>query len=98
VHSASFAAVPHVVAILSIDPLRCDSSYLQFPAWIEICRVKTKSSIPADLEKAYFAALQELPALAARWAAQPWSDEDLACALCAIWRATIILTGQRQLS
>jgi hypothetical protein len=40
VYSASFAAVPHVVAALEQDPAQAGSSYFQFPAWVEICRVK----------------------------------------------------------
>ena len=84
VYSASFAAVPHVVAALASDPLRCDSSYFHFPAWIEICRVKKKTPIPADLERPYFEALKALPALAAKWAEKPWTDSDLACVMCAL--------------
>jgi hypothetical protein len=40
VYSASFAAVPHVVAALATDPARADASFFQFPAWVEICRAK----------------------------------------------------------
>jgi hypothetical protein len=84
VHSASFAAVSHVVAALASDPLRCDWTYFQFPAWIEICRVKKGAPIPSDLEEAYFEALRALPGLAAKWAEKPWADSDLACVLSAI--------------
>jgi len=84
VHSASFAAVPHVVSALAANPLRCDSGYFQFPAWIEICRVKTGAKIPADLEQAYFDALDSLPELAAKWAVQEWTDSDLASVMSAL--------------
>jgi len=84
VHSASFAAVPHIVAALASDPIRCDSAYFQFPAWIEICRVKRNVPIPADLEQSYVEAIKSLPALAARWAEKPWSDSGLACVMCAL--------------
>ena len=36
VFSASFAAVPHVIEALSSDLTAADSSYFQFPAWVEI--------------------------------------------------------------
>ncbi len=84
VHSASFAAVPHVVAILASNPLRCDSAYFQFPAWIEICRVKKKAPIPPDLEQPYFDALKALPTLAAKWSEKAWTDTELACVMCAL--------------
>jgi hypothetical protein len=38
VYSASFAAVPHVVAALATDPVRASGAYFQFPAWVEIRR------------------------------------------------------------
>src|SRR5437016_5183146 len=52
VYSASFAAVPHVVAALATNPLRCDSSYIHLPAWVEICRVKNNTLIPAEIGRA----------------------------------------------
>lgn len=84
VYPASFAAVPHVVAALDKDPLSCDAAYFQFPAWVEICRVKKGVDIPEDLRESYFAAVAALPALAGRWAEKPWSDADLACAMGAV--------------
>jgi hypothetical protein len=84
VYSASFAAVPHVVAALAIDPIGCDSTYFHFPAWVEICRVTKNVPIPADLHARYFESLRSLPALAAKWAEKPWSDADLACVMAAL--------------
>src|SRR5688572_14620061 len=46
VYSASFAAVPHVIEALARAPERADSSYFQFPAWIEICRAKSAVEVP----------------------------------------------------
>jgi hypothetical protein len=46
VYSASFAAVPHVIAALAIDPPNADSAYFQFPAWVEICRVRNSAAVP----------------------------------------------------
>jgi hypothetical protein len=84
VYSASFAAVPYVVQALSSAPTKADFSYFQFPAWVEICRAKTQVEIPEDLQPAYFAALSQLPALAAAASARPWEPDFLACALAAV--------------
>jgi hypothetical protein len=85
VYSATFAAVPHIVRALSSDPTRATFTYFQFPAWVEVCRHKHGTPIPADLEQAYFLALQELPRLVAEAAAAAWdNDLVLPCALAAI--------------
>lgn len=84
VYSASFAAVPHVIAVLASDPMRCDSVYFQFPAWVEICRINRSVLVPPDLREAYFDSLASLPMHAARWAGKAWSDSDLVCVLGAI--------------
>ena len=84
VYSASFAAVPHVISVLASDPMRCDSAYFQFPAWVEICRINKSVPVPSDLQQAYFDSLVSLPMLAARWADKAWSDSDLVCVLSAI--------------
>lgn len=65
VYSASFAAVPHVIDALASAPLKADFSYFQFPAWVEVCRVKNGVSIPEDIAPAYFESLSRLPALVA---------------------------------
>lgn len=84
VYSASFAAVPHVIRALSIAPTRADSSFFHFPAWVEICRQKSNTSIPEDLRQAYFDALACLPSLVAAAAGREWDGGTLACALSAI--------------
>ena len=84
VHSASFAAVPHVVSCLSTDPRRADFSFLQLPAWIEICRQKKSVLIPDDLAPAYWAALARLPHLVSEAADREWDDDFLSCALAAV--------------
>lgn len=84
VYTASFAAVPHVVAALATDPGRADASYFQFPAWVEVCRRRKGVRIPPDLEPAYSAALARLPMLVAEAATEPWTPELLSCALAAI--------------
>src|ERR1700741_1246542 len=60
VYSASFAAVPHVVRALASAPAAADSTYFQFPAWVEICRSKNGMAVPEDLAPAYFDALSQL--------------------------------------
>ena len=84
VYSASFAAVPHVIRALSIAPTKADSSFFHFPAWVEICRPKTKTPIPEDLRQAYFDALARLPPLVAVAADREWDSSTLACILSAI--------------
>jgi hypothetical protein len=84
VYSASFAAVPHVVAALATAPSKADFSYFQFPAWVEVCRRQKLVPIPVDLEPAYAAALARLPRLVAEAATEPWTPELLSCALAAI--------------
>lgn len=75
VYSASFAAVPHVIEALARDPLNADSTYFQFPAWVEICRAKQNVTIPADLRDDYFTALARIPQLVAACAAKDWDSE-----------------------
>jgi hypothetical protein len=84
VYSASFAAVPHVVRALASAPLKADFAYFQFPAWVEICRLKNTVEIPDDLSAAYFAALARLPTLVAAASEKHWDDTFLQSALSAI--------------
>jgi hypothetical protein len=84
IYSASFAAVPHVVAALESSPATAHFTYLQFPAWVEICRAKNEIPVPEDLAPAYFAALSRLPSLVAAASLREWDEDFLACALSAI--------------
>ena len=84
VYSASFATVPHVIAALGTAPTRADSSYFQFPAWVEICRRRREVQIPNDLQPAYSEALSKLPGLVAAASSRDWDAEFLACALSSI--------------
>jgi hypothetical protein len=84
VYPASFAAVPHVVHCLSLDPSKADLSYFQFSAWVEICRQKNAVPVPKELEAAYFDALAKLPCLVAAAADRKWDSDFLCCALSAI--------------
>lgn len=84
VYSASFAAVPHVIAALAISPSEADESFFQFPAWIEICRAKNCVEIPQYLKAPYFEALARLPALVAQASTHQWDTGFLVSALSAI--------------
>ncbi|MCK9193245.1 MAG: hypothetical protein M0P19_05155 [Nevskia sp.] len=84
VYSASFAAVPHVVAALATNPSQACSTYFQFPAWVEICRKQKGVAVPSDLQSAYAQALSKLPALVAAASFREWDAGFLACALSAI--------------
>ena len=84
VYSASFAAVPHVVAALALGPAEADESFFQFPAWVEICREKRRVPIPHDLDASYFGSLARLPQLVSVAACNPWDAGRLACVLSAI--------------
>ena len=84
VYPATFAAVPHVVYILSQDPTKADFSFFHFPAWVEICRQKKAVIIPQDLEVDYFSALKQLPHLVAAASDRAWDESFLVSALSAI--------------
>jgi len=84
VYSASFAAVPHVVAALATAPSKAGESFFQFPAWVEICRAKNQVEVPPDLQGAYFESLAQLPGLAAQALGGNREAGFLACALSAI--------------
>jgi hypothetical protein len=84
VYAASFAAVPHVIEAIATDPTGAGFTFFQFPAWIEICRIRNGTPIPDDLSGPYFAALGRLPRLVAEAAARPWDRGLLACALASV--------------
>lgn len=84
VYSASFAAVPYVIEALASAPLKADSSYFQFPAWVEVSRAKKGVAIPEDIAPAYFESLSRLPALVAAAASRHWDEGFLCCALSAV--------------
>jgi hypothetical protein len=84
VYPASFAAVPHIIDALSRLPATADEVYFHFPAWVEICRHKTGSEIPQELDQPYREALSRLPGLVASASGRPWSTTFTACALAAV--------------
>jgi hypothetical protein len=84
VYSASFAAVPHVIAVIAADPGKASADYFHFPVWVEICRRRKAVSVPADLDTAYVEALAKLPKLVCSAVEFNWSENFLLCALSAI--------------
>jgi hypothetical protein len=90
VYSASFAAVPHVIAALSKAPTAAHESYFHFPAWVEICREKQGVEVPGELRDAYLASLSRLPHLVSLAAENAWDRGFLACAMA----AAVVAKGQ----
>jgi hypothetical protein len=88
VYPASFAAVPHVVNLLAIDPRRAGADFLHFPAWVEICRRNKNVAVPDDLRADYEAALSQLPSLAVR-VLEGRNDPDLLRCACAAISAVL---------
>ena len=84
VYTASFAAVPHIIRVLSSDPLRADFSFFQLPACVEITRARDEFPIPADLRQPYTEAMRRLPVLVGAAAARQWDESLLCCALSAV--------------
>ena len=84
VYPASFAAVPHVVRVLSTDPTRASYVYFQFPAWVEICRQRHQVDVPNNLAAAYFQSIKRLATLVGEAAAGDWDGNLLAAAMSAL--------------
>ncbi len=84
VYSASFAAVPHVVAAAERNPTKASETYFQFPACVEISRQQNSVTVPEFLASAYFGSLAKLPSLVAAASEREWGSEFLSCALAAI--------------
>ena len=74
----------HAVGGLARNPERITASFFQFPAWIEICRVRSPTPIPNDLASLYFSALDRLSQVAAAASQRPWDRGLLVCVLAAI--------------
>lgn len=94
VYSASFAAVPHVIAAIASSPERVSDVYFHFPAWVEICRHKNGVDVPDELAADYFDSLSRIPALVASVEERHWSTAFTACAL----SATAAAKGQHELA
>lgn len=89
VHTASYAAVPHILTLASARPELAHYQYFLLPASIEGARAAPRAGapdIPADLADAYWTSWRLVPGLVTACSARPW-DEDfarsIAAALCA---------------
>ena len=84
VYTASYAAVPHIVAIASSAPGPIDFSFLQLPAAIEIARHRGRGpTVPAELATAYHAAIASLIDCVALHRHDAWDEPMLLSALTA---------------
>jgi hypothetical protein len=84
VYTASYAAVPHIVAIASAAPGPIDFSFFQLPAAIEIARHKGRGpAVPAELATAYHAAIAGLTDCVALHRHDDWDEPMLLSALTA---------------
>jgi len=75
VYSASFAAVPHIVHVLALDPSRATMSFFLLPTAIELARIDHGLSVPESLAAAYQAAFAQIPGLAAQVAQRDWGPD-----------------------
>ena len=75
VYQASYAAVPHIVAIVRAAPMRAHWSAILLVCAIEIARVNGKGpQIAKELQAEYAAALAALPEIIAALCAQRWDE------------------------
>jgi hypothetical protein len=84
VYSASFAAVPHILAVAGSAPSRVTFSFFQLPAAIELARHEQAVEIPDDLEPEYRQALTRIPELAAKASSRPWDADFCQAVLAAV--------------
>ena len=83
VYTASYAAVPHIIAILASDPAKAHWDFFLLPTCIEISRAQDRGpAMPADLKDSYFESLRRIPHLVAVAAKQDW-DNSYACSVAA---------------
>ena len=91
VHSAAYAAAPHILAIVREREFGERVSALHFIATVEVARHAAGAPpIPHDLVATYAMAVESLPALVAEMTSAPW-DESTARIMSAA-----LLAGKRQ--
>ena len=82
--TASYAAVPHIVAIATSATGPIDFSFFQLPAAIEIARQDRRApAIPPEVESAYVSALASLPDCVAAHRDDDWDEAILLSAFAA---------------
>lgn len=73
VYTASYAAVPHIIRIMSNAPERVPMTLFVMVASIEIARFNGRGpKIPSEIEADYFAALSKIPELVSKVASLNW--------------------------
>jgi hypothetical protein len=77
VYSASYAAVPHIIAIASIKPANERLDHLFLAASIEAFRhLEDSPPIPAELQHAYVLAIEQASKLVLECLEQDWQEAD----------------------
>jgi hypothetical protein len=85
IYSASFAAVPHIVAAIAANSEKAPWTLYQLVACIEIARVNGHGpEIPGDLRDDFLSSLDSIPALVGRSANATWDYWYCSAALAAV--------------
>jgi hypothetical protein len=72
------------VRVLATASAAASFVYLQFPAWVEICRQRHKLADPGGLTSDYFEALKMVAGLVCAASVRQWDSDFLKCALSVI--------------
>lgn len=72
VYSASFAAVPHIIQILSANPKSACFDFFQLPTAIELARRQRNVHVPDSLRTAYCESIEKLPSLVSEVSDRTW--------------------------
>lgn len=91
VYTASYAAVPHFVAIAATKPLQERLEFIHLVAWIEVCRHLPRAGPPYH-EQAYRDALEHAAGVAVECLEIPWNEVGLRILLGAL----AVFRGQAQ--
>jgi hypothetical protein len=84
VYTGSYAAVPHIVKIVTETPTPVDFSFFLLPASIEVARhTRRGPQIPDDLAQGYDRAIALLADAVSLHRAEPWNREMLLSAIAA---------------
>ena len=84
VYSASFAAIPHLVDALAVDPAHASFEFFLLPAAVEVARHRRNVSVPNHLQAAYLDSLKRLSLLAAQVLPRAWDNTMCRSVLAAI--------------
>ena len=85
IYTASYAALPHIIRIMSTAPERVPMTLFSMVACVEIAHCKGRGpTVPPDLEADYRAALDQVPELVAGAARANWDHWYCGAALAAV--------------